>query len=41
MGTSGPINMGYASALAFILAIIIFILTFFQRRTLESGTEMY
>jgi multiple sugar transport system permease protein len=41
MGSQGPINMGYASALAFILAAIIFILTLFQRRVLEHGTENY
>ncbi|MDY6867282.1 MAG: sugar ABC transporter permease [Chloroflexota bacterium] len=41
LGITGPINMGYASALAFILAIIIFILTFIQRRILTEGTERY
>ena len=41
MGSQGPINMGYASALAFILAAIIFILTLFQRKVLERGTEQY
>ncbi|MGV8026341.1 MAG: carbohydrate ABC transporter permease [Anaerolineaceae bacterium] len=41
MGSQGPINMGYASALAFILGLIIFILTFIQRRLLEHGTEQY
>lgn len=41
MGSQGPINMGYASALAFILALIIFLLTFIQRRLLERGTEKY
>jgi multiple sugar transport system permease protein len=41
LGVTGPINMGYASALAFILAIIIFILTFIQRRVLTEGTERY
>ncbi len=41
MGSQGPINMGYASALAFILALIIFLLTFIQRRVLERGTEKY
>ncbi len=41
LGINGPIHMGYASALAFILAIIIFGLTFLQRRVLERGTEMY
>jgi len=33
--------MGYATALAFILAVIIFIFTFIQRRMIESGTEQY
>jgi ABC-type sugar transport system permease subunit len=33
--------MGYASSLAFILAAIIFVFTFLQRRFLERGTEMY
>lgn len=41
LGISGPINMGYASALAFILALIIFAFTLIQRRFLEHGTEMY
>jgi multiple sugar transport system permease protein len=41
LGINGPINMGYATALAFILATIIFILTFIQRRFLERGTEQY
>ena len=41
LGINGPINMGYASALAFILAVIIFTFTFFQRRFLERGTELY
>jgi multiple sugar transport system permease protein len=41
LGVSGPIHMGYASALAFILAVIIFAFTFIQRRFLERGTEMY
>lgn len=41
LGINGPINMGYASALAFILAVIIFAITFFQRRFLERGTELY
>ncbi len=41
LGTAGPIQMGYASALAFILAVIIFIFTYVQRRFLERGTEMY
>ncbi len=41
MGINGPIHMGYASALAFILALIIFGMTFIQRRVLERGTEMY
>jgi ABC-type sugar transport system permease subunit len=41
LGTAGPINMGYASALAFIVAVIIFIFTFIQRRVIERGTEQY
>jgi multiple sugar transport system permease protein len=41
LGVTGPINMGYASALAFILALIIFMLTFVQRRVLTEGTERY
>jgi multiple sugar transport system permease protein len=41
LGKQGPIQMGYASALAFILAVIIFFFTFIQRRFLERGTEMY
>jgi ABC-type sugar transport system permease subunit len=41
LGVNGPIHMGYASALAFILAVIIFTFTFFQRRFLERGTEQY
>jgi multiple sugar transport system permease protein len=41
MGQQGPIRMGYAAALAFILAIIIFCFTFLQRRLIERGTEQY
>jgi multiple sugar transport system permease protein len=41
LGTQGPIQMGYASALAFLLAIMIFFFTFIQRRYLERGTELY
>lgn len=41
MGQLGPIRMGYASALAFILAIIIFCFTYLQRRFIERGTEQY
>jgi multiple sugar transport system permease protein len=41
LGKLGPIQMGYAAALAFILGLIIFIFTFIQRRFLERGTEMY
>ena len=41
LGHGGPMHMGYASALAFILALIIFGFTFFQRRFLERGTELY
>jgi multiple sugar transport system permease protein len=41
LGKQGTINMGYAAALAFILAVIIFIFTFIQRRFIERGTEQY
>lgn len=41
IGTQGPIQMGYASAMAFILAVIIFVFTFIQRRFIERGTEQY
>lgn len=41
LGRLGPIRMGYASALAFILAVIIFSITLFQRKVLERGTEQY
>ncbi len=39
LGQLGPIRMGYAAALAFILAVIIFCFTYLQRRFIESGTE--
>jgi len=41
LGTNGPPTMGYASAMAFLLALIIFAFTFVQRRFIESGTESY
>jgi multiple sugar transport system permease protein len=41
VGTTGPIEMGYASSLAFILAVIIFFFTFIQRRVIERGSESY
>ncbi len=41
IGTQGGIQMGYASAMAFILAVIIFAFTFIQRRFIERGTESY
>lgn len=41
LGTQGPIQMGYASALAFILAVLIFFFTFLQRRFIEKETELY
>jgi len=41
LGTQGSIQMGYASALAFILAVFIFFFTFIQRRVIERGTELY
>lgn len=41
LGTQGPIQMGYASALAFILAVLIFFFTFLQRRFIEQETQLY
>ncbi len=41
LGTQGQIQFGYASAMAFILAVIIFVFTVVQRRYIESGTEQY
>lgn len=41
LGTQGGIQMGFASAMAFILAVIIFLFTFLQRRFIEGGTEQY
>jgi multiple sugar transport system permease protein len=41
LGSQGPIQMGYASALAFILAVLIFFFTFLQRRFLSNETQLY
>lgn len=41
LGTKGQIQLGYASAMAFILGVIIFAFTLVQRRFIESGTEQY
>ena len=41
LGTQGQIQLGYASAMAFILGVIIFAFTLVQRRFIESGTEQY
>jgi len=41
LGKQGAIQMGYASAIAFILAVLIFFFTFVQRRVIEHGTEQY
>jgi multiple sugar transport system permease protein len=41
LGAQGPIQMGYASALAFILAVLIFFFTFLQRRFIETETQLY
>ena len=41
LGTKGPSQMGYAAAMAFMLAVIIFVFTLIQRRFIESGTEQY
>jgi len=41
LGSQGPIQMGYASALAFILAVLIFFFTFLQRRFISNETQLY
>ena len=41
VGGGSVIRMGLASAMAFVLAVIIFIFAFIQRRYIESGTEQY
>jgi multiple sugar transport system permease protein len=41
LGTNGPPQMGFAAAMAFLLALIIFSFTFIQRRFIERGTEQY
>ncbi|HSL28689.1 MAG TPA: sugar ABC transporter permease [Anaerolineales bacterium] len=41
LGKEGPIQMGYAAALAFILAVLIFFFTFLQRRFIEKETQLY
>ena len=41
IGTNGPPTVGYASAMAVLLAVIIFFFTLIQRRYIESGTESY
>jgi len=41
LGDNIRARVGYASAMAFILGVIIFVFTFIQRRYLESGTEQY
>jgi multiple sugar transport system permease protein len=41
LGYQGPIQMGYAAAMAFILAVIIFIFTFLQRRFISNETQLY
>jgi multiple sugar transport system permease protein len=41
LGTTGPPRMGFAASMAFLLAAIIFVFTFIQRRLIERGTEQY
>jgi multiple sugar transport system permease protein len=41
LGSNGPPRMGYAAAMAFLLAVIIFVFTLVQRRFIERGTEQY
>jgi multiple sugar transport system permease protein len=41
LGAQGPIQMGYAASLAFILAVLIFFFTFLQRRFISNETQLY
>lgn len=41
LGVNGSPQMGLASAMAFVLALIIFAFTIIQRRFIEKGTEQY
>jgi multiple sugar transport system permease protein len=41
LGAQGPIQMGYAAAMAFLLAVLIFFFTFLQRRFIQSETQLY
>ena len=41
LGSQGPIRMGYASGLAFLLAVLIFFFTFLQRRFISNETQLY
>lgn len=41
IGDQRPVAMGNASAMAFVLGLIIFVFTYIQRRYIERGTEQY
>ncbi|NQT58969.1 MAG: sugar ABC transporter permease [Bacteroidetes bacterium] len=41
LGTNGPIRAGYGAAMAFILAVVIFVFTYIQRKFIEEKTELY
>ena len=41
LGYQGPIQMGYAAAMAFILAVLIFIFSYIQRRYISNETQLY
>ena len=41
LGINGPIRAGYGAAMAFILAVVIFTLTYIQRKYIEDKTEQY
>ncbi len=41
LGTEGPIRAGYGAAMGFVLAAIIFVFTYIQRKAIEHGTEQY
>ena len=41
LGINGPIRAGYGAAMAFMLAVVIFALTYIQRKFIEEETEQY
>ncbi len=41
LGIDGPIRAGYGAAMAFILALVVFAMTYIQRNLIEEKTEQY